>query len=311
MEFYWLCLHGTYIMRKRTLSFFDGEIELIGEHEIDGRQIIPSVIEGRDLFSEIIDLALQYHSAIFIESFIIDNLSLQIIKNLAIKGTPFFWTLEDVVYYLKFIKRIEDKKYSFSDVVEEIVKLESSYHSVNVSELSFRIAECYCSLNTAYIIRSAALLHDAGKLLMPRSFINAPRWYTSTEKEYIKLHSFYGLTLLKKICKDNTVFYQTAKDIILYHHERADGSGYPYGRRGDEIPLPAKIVSAADVYDALRTNRPYRSACDHDLAITYLKGKNGIFDEKIIKILEEVALENSDIWSDNHRRNNNRCIRRG
>lgn len=298
MKIFWICLHETFLKRKTARECpADIEIEFIDNCRVREKAAISVVVEGKKLTSDLIDIAIENNAAIFIENYNVNNLSIQIIKNLAIRGIPFFWEVDDLWHYLRFLKGIFDKDFKYSDILDELIKLENSCHSINVSELSFQIAEkIYCPADISYLIRSAALIHDMGKLLMPRSFINAPRWYTPIEKEYIKFHTFYGLSLLERFFDINPPFYQIAKDIVLNHHERIDGSGYPFGLKGDEIPLSAKIVAVADVYDALRTNRPYRSACDYDLAMTYLKGKNGIFDKKIVEILEEVVSKNSDIW---------------
>lgn len=309
MKILWLCLHDTYSKRKSNPPLFNGErIEFVsGAEKFEANDDIV-IIEGRDLNIDIIKLVtskdFNKNSAVFIENFSIDIINLQVISIIASYGIPFFWNVDDLIFYIHLSGRLKnnpgDKLHTL--LAEELMAVESSFHSENVSSLSFLIAErLSCPLDTAFLIRSASMLHDMGKLLMPRSFINAPRWYTMPEKEYIKFHTLYGLSLLDRIFSTDSIFYHIAKDIVLYHHERMDGSGYPYGRRGDEIPLSARIVAVADVYDALRSNRPYRTACDHDLAITYLKGKNGIFDGKIIKILEEIVIENSDIWDKNTR----------
>lgn len=313
MKIYWVCLHNTYIKRKATFALeTEFEVELVEDIVSNGGSIVPTIIEARELSDEAISMALSSEAAIFIENHVIEPYSLQIIRSLALSGIPFFWDINDVMYYLKTVVKVSSKTGSYSETLKELIKLEGSFHSVNVSELSMQLAErLHCPTDVAYMIRSAALLHDIGKLLMPKSFVNAPRWYTNIEKEYIKLHSFYGKALLRKISGHNVIFDQIASDVILYHHERINGRGYPIGKRGEEIPLSARIVAVADVYDALRSNRPYRSACDHDLAITYLKGKEGMFDEKVIKALEDILDENSNIRSENQGRSYGYCLRRG
>lgn len=311
MKFLWICLHDTFLKRKTiTASTVDVDVEIIGKNYVNGKNAVPAVVEGKDLTNDLIDFAISNNAAIFIENFVIDTISIQTIKFLAVKGIPFFWEIDDVFHYLRFLGRISNNNVTYADLLDELIKLESSFHSINVSELSFQIAErLYCPADISYLIRSAALLHDIGKLLMPRSFVTAPRWYTNIEKEYMKLHCLYGISLLKKVNGDNFIFDEISKEVIINHHERINGTGYPYGKRGDEIPLAAKIVAVVDVYDALRTNRPYRSACDHDLAITYLKGKSSTFDNKIVKVLEEVVHENNDLWNKDQRRSNEFSIR--
>lgn len=310
MKCYWLCLHDTYITRKLNLpSCEEVEFEFISpEICSNGTNIFPLIIEGKKLNSDLTDIALKKNGIIFIENFIITWNDLKNLEFLAKNGIPLYWNFDDLYTYIKLIKKIE-KSNSVTDLVNEIIKLESSFHSINVSELSFQIVlKLHCQFDVANLIRQAALLHDVGKLILPRSFINSPRWYTPIEREYVKFHTFYGENLVKKINTGDFILEQITKDIVLNHHERNNGTGYPLGKDFESIPLSAKIVAVVDVYDALRTNRPYRSACDHDLAITYIKGKSQLFDKDVVEILEEVVIESSDLWVENERRGNNSCL---
>jgi len=104
-------------------------------------------------------------------------------------------------------------------------------------------------------IELGAYLHDLGKIKVPHEILNKPGKLTSEEFEVIKQHPTWGVDLLAGI-----EFPWKIKPIILWHHERFDGTGYPHGLKGDEIPLAAQILCIADVYDALTTNRSYRAA---------------------------------------------------
>ncbi len=104
-------------------------------------------------------------------------------------------------------------------------------------------------------IRRGAMLHDIGKMAIPDQILRKPNKLTPEEWATMRQHPLYAIEMLKPV-----KFLQDALDIPLYHHEQWDGSGYPYGLKGERIPLPARIFAVADVYDALLSNRPYRRA---------------------------------------------------
>jgi putative nucleotidyltransferase with HDIG domain len=102
-------------------------------------------------------------------------------------------------------------------------------------------------------LRTGALLHDIGKLAVPDHILNKPGKLTPAELEKTKIHSVVGASILEKIGFDVPVV-----PTVKYHHECWDGSGYPDGLKGEEIPLTARILTVADAYDTLRGTRPYR-----------------------------------------------------
>jgi HD-GYP domain-containing protein (c-di-GMP phosphodiesterase class II) len=114
-------------------------------------------------------------------------------------------------------------------------------------------------------IRRGALLHDIGKMGIPDAILLKPGPLTPEEREVIKLHPGYAYALLKPI-----PFLRPALDIPYYHHERWDGTGYPRGLVGDEIPLAARMFAVVDVYDAVTSNRPYQTAWSLEKARTLL-----------------------------------------
>ena len=134
------------------------------------------------------------------------------------------------------------------------------------------------------LISSASSLHDLGKIMIRDDVLMKPDRLTPDEAEYMKAHTIIGCMLLNKM--ENMLmldFYRTCYDICRYHHERADGSGYPDGLFGDDIPLSARIVSVADCYDALTAERSYKGALPPDTAFDMiLSGECGAFDEKIL-----------------------------
>lgn len=115
-------------------------------------------------------------------------------------------------------------------------------------------------------IRRGAILHDVGKMGIPDSILLKPGPLTRAEWEIMRLHPVYAYEMLSSI-----KFLRPALEIPHAHHERWDGSGYPHGLIGEEIPMPARIFAVADVYDALTHERPYHGAWAKDKAVSYLK----------------------------------------
>lgn len=140
------------------------------------------------------------------------------------------------------------------------------------------------------IIKSAKL-HDLGKIAVPDSILLKPGKLDSDEFSVIKSHPFHGSGLLEKyiLRLGEDSFLDTAKNIALYHHEKWDGSGYPYGLKGDEIPLCARITAIADVYDALISARPYKDPFPPEKAAKIINEESGThFDPHLVEIFEKL-----------------------
>lgn len=141
----------------------------------------------------------------------------------------------------------------------------------------------------------ACILHDIGKIAIPERILNKPSSLTQEEFELIKTHPEVGHNILKDIH-----YFGKAKQIILQHHEKIDGSGYPYGLRDDEICIEAKILSVADAYDAMSSKRVYRigSFRTEDIIHELRKCSGTQFDSRIVNVLiclleDEVIIESS------------------
>ncbi len=140
-------------------------------------------------------------------------------------------------------------------------------------------------------IRRGAMLHDIGKVGIPDEILRKGNDLTAEEWALMKKHPLFAVEMLKPVR-----FLQDALDIPLYHHERWDGSGYPYGLQGDRIPLPARIFAVVDVYDALISNRPYRNAWSPQEAAQYLINNKGIlFDPEIVDLFIKLLVEEKKI----------------
>ena len=137
-------------------------------------------------------------------------------------------------------------------------------------------------------LRAAALLHDTGKLAVPEYILNKPGPLTTPEFERMKLHAAVGADILKSID-----FPYPVEPIVRHHHEAWDGSGYPGGLRGQEIPLGARILSVVDCYDALTSDRPYRPRMSRQQAEQELRERRGkIYDpwvvDQFLRILDRL-----------------------
>jgi diguanylate cyclase (GGDEF)-like protein/PAS domain S-box-containing protein len=142
----------------------------------------------------------------------------------------------------------------------------------------------------------ASMLHDAGKLSVPPSILTKPGPLTPAERLIVNRHSDAGAQLLTRLTRERQgprseyirIFLSLASEFALHHHECVDGSGYPCGLVGHEIPLAVRIFSAVDVYDALQAVRPYKAAWPEDEAFEYLRAHAGtIFDVDVVRLVGE------------------------
>lgn len=138
----------------------------------------------------------------------------------------------------------------------------------------------------ANLIGRAAPLHDVGKIGIPDAILLKPGRHTPEEFDQMKTHTTIGAKILSK---GHSVLVNLAEVIALSHHERWDGKGYPNGFSGEDIPLEARIVSVADVFDALTHERPYKEAWTVDAALTEIRSQSGFqFDPQVVRVLCEL-----------------------
>ncbi len=136
-------------------------------------------------------------------------------------------------------------------------------HSLRVEKLATLIARSMsCSRNLVNRISIAALLHDIGKINIPKYILNKPDSLSSDERLIIQTHALFGYIQLSQY----TVF-DYIKDIILHHHERYDGQGYPYGLKKHRIPFESRVITVADTFDALTSSRVYHEAMLYNNAL--------------------------------------------
>lgn len=141
------------------------------------------------------------------------------------------------------------------------------------------------------LITTASSLHDIGKIYIPEEILNKPGRLTDEEFKIMKTHSELGADIIQDMhLPQEKPLVHTVWEICRWHHERWDGKGYPDGLKGEEIPISAQVVSIADVYDALTSERCYKKAFDHDTAIKMiLDGQCGQFNPILLKCLKELS----------------------
>jgi PAS domain S-box-containing protein len=158
---------------------------------------------------------------------------------------------------------------------------ETEGHTQRVTDLTLKVARAlgFSEEELAHI-RRGALLHDMGKMAIPDEILQKPGPLSEAEWEKMRHHPIYAYEMLSHIS-----YLHPALEIPFYHHERWDGSGYPRGLKGEEIPLSARLFAIVDVWDALSSDRPYRKKLPRDEVITYLReNANILFDPKLVKI---------------------------
>ncbi len=178
-----------------------------------------------------------------------------------------------------------------NDTGEHLTRIRT-YTTILARELSNRLPQ----VDTAMIehIGLASSLHDIGKVGVPDVVLLKPGRLDANERTMIERHTRIGQDCLeaieKELGEDN--FLRLATEICAYHHEKWDGSGYPYGLSGEDIPLSARIVALADVYDALRSKRPYKESMPHAMACKIiLEGKGSHFDPDVVEAFLRTEVE--------------------
>jgi HD-GYP domain-containing protein (c-di-GMP phosphodiesterase class II) len=168
----------------------------------------------------------------------------------------------------------------------ELRDIETEGHTRRVSEFAMRLVKHINIPPEEWdSIRQGALLHDIGKLGIPDAILLKPGSLTPAERKVMQQHVLYGYNILAPI-----ISARHTLDITLYHHEHWDGRGYPYGLKGEQIPLVARLFTIIDVYDALKSDRPYRSAWSHSQVVQYLREQAGReFDPHLLKLFLEIA----------------------
>lgn len=228
------------------------------------------------------------------------SISASLIKDSTGKRTGFRGIARDITEFKqaeeKLNKSFEDLRKSLGGTIRVLMRMVEARdpytagHQKNVSDLARSIAmELKLPEEQVDGIRMAGLIHDLGKIQIPAEILSKPGRLTQIEFELIKSHSQIGSNILRDI-----EFPWPLSDIILQHHERIDGSGYPRGLKGDDILIEAKIIAIADVVEAMMTHRPYRAALGLKIALDEIeKNKGNHFDPETADICIKLFLEDN------------------
>jgi len=167
----------------------------------------------------------------------------------------------------------------------ELRDRETEGHARRVVELTLQLARAMGISGMDLVhIRRGALLHDVGKMGVPDRILQKPGPLDDVEWKIMRQHPVYSFEWLSPIS-----YLRPALDIPHYHHERWDGAGYPDGLSGEQIPLAARIFAIVDVWDALRSDRPYRSAWSQEKTIMHIKKQSGLhFDPQVVEAFLEL-----------------------
>lgn len=187
------------------------------------------------------------------------------------------------------------------DILSHIVEFrngESGLHVLHIRTLTEILLKHLGHKNGLYqlprteisLICTASALHDIGKISIPGEILNKPGRLTDEEFAEMKKHTLIGAEMLKALpMHQQEPLIKKAYEICRWHHERYDGRGYPDGLKGDEIPISAQVVALADVYDALTSERVYKKAFSHEVAVKMiLDGQCGTFNPILMECLKEV-----------------------
>jgi len=170
-------------------------------------------------------------------------------------------------------------------------------HCERVSKLTVHLARGMGAPEASLLdIERGALLHDVGKIGVPDTILKKPRALNKLEWEAMQKHPLLAGLIVSKVG-----FLEGALPILLYHHERYDGQGYPFGLVRDKIPLEARIFSVVDSYDAMTSDRPYRSAMSYEDAMDELRRHSGTqFDPDVIAVFEKLMEDQPELRNHGH-----------
>ena len=212
------------------------------------------------------------------------------------------------IYYYSILKEITDLEEKLMEesiralvIASQLKDNDTGNHIKRINTYSYIIAKelyktkqnLYPEIDNDFIekIFKVASMHDVGKIGTPDYILTKPSKLTEEEFNIIKEHTINGAFILSKMAG------HMARDIALFHHEKWDGTGYPYQFKEDQIPVAARIVALADVYDALRMKRIYKPSFSHNQAIKIIKKGKGIhFDPNIIECFLKIQDHFKDVF---------------
>jgi HD-GYP domain-containing protein (c-di-GMP phosphodiesterase class II) len=196
------------------------------------------------------------------------------------------------------IKELEERHATFRDSVIcafnqllDLKDLNTGVHSTRLAEWALRVArKLDVPEKCLYQVEVAALLHDVGKIGVPDAILKKAAPLTADERAIINRHPEYSWSILRLFSE-----LEEASLFALHHHESVDGSGYPAGLKGHDIPLASRIVSVIDAYDAMISNRCYRKGLPHEEAVRRLLASSGSqFDAEVVRAFIPISEQEAD-----------------
>lgn len=212
-------------------------------------------------------------------------------------GVDEFINQERLIESLTFNTDDDEYLTAFTSFLSDLIRLKDSHlfeHSLRVKAFT-RLLTMFCvdagliDPTFAADITFASFFHDLGKLIIPDSILNKPSVLSENEFSIVKMHTILGAKLLEKLIKTfrEEKLLTVLFNVVKYHHERFDGNGYPEGLKSEQIPLEARIVTIADVFEALTSNRPYRAAYSFEEALRIMRNNEDYFDPEIFRIFSK------------------------
>jgi len=285
---------------------YDSENEIVGrrleellENIDDCKKIIEALKDKKSWLGELM-VKKKNRDTLYVQS---------LFSLLEVKKEDTFWVMASFID-ITTIKEAEKKREAlykgimevFALRAEEVGNVETAGHIHRISAYTRFIAQKLREvdyfkdyIDEKYIndVSYASMLHDVGKWRTPNEILLKPHELTDAEWKIIQQHPLLGVEMLTPLLKDkgSNQYLKLVESVILYHHERFDGKGYPEGLKGEEIPLSARIVSLADIYDALTSDRSYRKALTHEEAVEVMRKEKERFDPRIWKVFEDNHLE--------------------
>ena len=224
-----------------------------------------------------------------IKDYIILPASADVIRNKVDEAISKEKTLEDILSSFRHVQVKDDGSYKHLERMKAYARILAT--ELKESAKGLKIDEDFIKN-----LELASVLHDIGKTKILDKILKKPAKLTEEEFQNVKKHSMLGYRMLENL--KNTPFVKMAKEVVLSHHERYDGTGYPDQKSGEEIPLSARIVSLCDVYDALRETRVYKETFSHEKSVEIIKGSSKKqFDPVIIEAFEKVHNKFDEIFN--------------
>jgi HD-GYP domain-containing protein (c-di-GMP phosphodiesterase class II) len=208
---------------------------------------------------------------------------------------------KDIEFALKRLESIVGTRMALAGTITALSRMTASRdpytagHQLRVGSLGARIAtKLNLDPSMILLIQQSGELHDVGKIAIPTEILSRPGRFSTLEYDMVKRHTLIGGDILSR-----ALLPWPIAEVAMQHHERLDGSGYPYGLQGDQIGRPARIIAVADVVEAMTQHRPYRPALGLDAALGEVsQGAGTKYDADVVSACLEVFADGYEFESD-------------